>query len=110
MEGAAAVDLRDPMRGASLLEGSLAAYDPRFARNRSLHLIRLAKAHTSAGQIDAGAQATNEALDLLDSDVASARVGTELRLLAEQLHQHRKLPAVADVLARYRTTPYGVSA
>ncbi|BCB90655.1 helix-turn-helix domain-containing protein [Phytohabitans suffuscus] len=110
VEADAALDLRNPKRGAALLEESLAAYDPRFARNRCLHLVRLAKARTSAGQVDAGAQATGEALDLLDSDVASVRVGTELRLLAEQLYQHRKLPAVADVLARYRTSPYGARA
>jgi transcriptional regulator with XRE-family HTH domain len=110
VEADAALDLRNPRRSTILLEDSLAAYDPKFARNRCLHLVRLAKARASAGQVDGAAESTGEALDLLDSDVASVRVGTELRLVAEQLHQYRRASAVADVLARYRTTPYGVPA
>jgi hypothetical protein len=107
VEADAALDLRNPKRSTILLEGSLAAYDPTFARNRCLHVVRLARARASAGQVDGAAESTGEALDLLDCDVASVRVGTELRLVAEQLHQHRKSRAVADVLARYRATPYG---
>jgi hypothetical protein len=73
-------------------------------------LVRLAKARASAGHIDGAAEAANSALDLLGHEVASARVAGELRVVAEQLYPHRALPAVADALARYRASPYGVMA
>ena len=110
VEADAALDLHDAKRGTTLLERSLASYDARFARNRCLHLVRLAKARTGAGHLDGAAEATDEALDLLDTDVTSARVATELRSVADQLHQHERSRAVADVLARYRTNPYGATA
>ncbi|MCW6007829.1 helix-turn-helix domain-containing protein [Micromonospora sp. CPCC 205371] len=109
VEADAALDLRDGKRGAALLEQSLAAYEPRFARNRCLHLVRLAKARVTARQVVGAAEAASDALRLLDGDVASARVGSEFRLLTEQLHPHRRTPEVADVLAWYRTTPYGTA-
>lgn len=107
MEADAALDLDDPKRGTTLLERSLASYDARFARNRCLHLVRLAKARAGAGSLDGAAEAADEALDLLDSDVTSARVATERRSVADQLQQHARSRAVADGSARYRATRSG---
>jgi transcriptional regulator with XRE-family HTH domain len=110
VEGEAALDQSTPGRGANLLERALGVYEARFARNRALHLVRLSRARATAGQVDGAAESTHAALDLLDGEVASVRVGAELRVLAEQLHPHRKVPAVGDSLARYRETPYAAPA
>lgn len=110
LEGTAAVDLRTPKQGAALIEKALAGYDSRYARARTSYLLWLAKARAADGQVDGAAEVTGQALDLFDSDVASVRVGAELRRVAGQLHPYRRVPAVADVLARYRTTPYAAAA
>jgi tetratricopeptide (TPR) repeat protein len=109
VEGEAAVDLRAPARGVTLLEQALDTYEDKYARNRALHLIRLSRARATAGKIDGAAESTEAALDLLDDEVASVRVGAELRVLAEQLHTYRRNAAVSSVLARYRETPYAAT-
>jgi transcriptional regulator with XRE-family HTH domain len=110
VEADAALDMRDPNRSTHLLEKSLTTYEPRFARNRSLYLVRLARARLLDREVDGATDPLNSALELLNRDVASVRVGTELRLVIEQLEPHRSVRPVADLLARYRLSAYGAEA
>jgi tetratricopeptide (TPR) repeat protein len=110
IEADAALDLRDPAQSTRLLEKSLSTYEPRFARNRSLYLVRLARARLLGHEVDGAAESLGSALDLLDRDVSSVRVGAELRLVMEQLDAYRAVASANDLLARYRVGAYGARA
>jgi hypothetical protein len=110
VEGDAAFDLRKPERGLVLMQEATTEREEQFLRNHCLDQVRLAKAHLLVGQVDGGAKSLSGALDQLESDVASVRIGNELRLVADQFQPHRKVDVVHDVLERYRATPYGVAA
>lgn len=109
LEADSAIDMGRASRGASMLEQSLATYEDCFTRNRCLYIVRLARARLQTGDVDGTAEATNAALDLLESEVASVRVGTELQALANHLRPHHGMPAIAEVLDRYQSTPYAAT-
>ncbi len=92
MEADSAVDTDQAARGASLLEHRLAAYETRFTRNRCLYVVRLAKAQTHCGAVDGAAESVEAALNLMDRDVASARIATELRKVVKDLARIDRCP------------------
>ncbi|MFK3980583.1 helix-turn-helix domain-containing protein [Micromonospora sp. NPDC050397] len=101
IEGTCAVELGRAAQAQTLLEQAIAGYDDRYARNRALYRVRLARARLSAGAPDGAADAANEALDDLTGEVASWRVHAELQTVAHQLAAYPRIPAVAGFLARY---------
>ncbi|MBF9129689.1 helix-turn-helix domain-containing protein [Plantactinospora sp. S1510] len=101
IEGTCAVELGRTTQAQTLLERAIAGYDDRYARNRALYRVRLARARLTAGAPDGAADAANEALDDLAEEVASWRVNAELEAVAHQLAAYPEIPAVAGFLARY---------
>ncbi|MBO2454855.1 twin-arginine translocation signal domain-containing protein [Actinomadura barringtoniae] len=94
--------LRRPVRAIPALRWALARYDDTHARDKALYSTWLADAHIDAQEIEQGAHALGQAIDL-GSDVASPRPGERIAEVAERLRVHADVPEVAEVLERART-------
>ena len=99
MTGRCWTELRRPLRAVPVLTEALDRYDDTHARDKSLYLSWLATSYLHAGEVEEAAKVTGRAFDL-SAEVASVRPKQRLAPLLEQLRPHRKLSAVADVLAK----------
>lgn len=96
-----AIELKCPTRAERLLQQAIGGYGPQFARNLAGLRIRLARARLDMGVVDGAVEATNQALDDLDNDVASWRLTTELNAVARRLSAFPEVDGVEGVLARH---------
>jgi transcriptional regulator with XRE-family HTH domain len=101
VEGTCLIELGKPRRAESLLQRAITGYADHYARNRALYRVRLARARLDMRTADGAAEAANEALDELTSQVSSWRLRSELNAVADRLAAHTHLPQVALFLHRY---------
>jgi transcriptional regulator with XRE-family HTH domain len=101
IEGTCAIELGRASTAIVLLERAVAAYGKRYARNRALFRVRLARAHLESSAPDGAAEAAGGALDDLADDVMSWRVSNELDAVARRLTPFASVPAVSAFLARH---------
>jgi hypothetical protein len=101
MEGTCLMELGRRARAEELLGQAVAGYSDRYARNRALYRVRLARARLDLNIVDGAAEAANQALDDLTGQVASWRVSSELAEVAAQLASHPREPLAARFLDRY---------
>jgi transcriptional regulator with XRE-family HTH domain len=78
VEGTCLIELGQPARAEKLLERAVVGYSNRYARNRALYRVRLARARLDTKAVDGAASAATAVLDDLIGQVASWRVQTEL--------------------------------
>jgi tetratricopeptide (TPR) repeat protein len=104
VEGTCLVELDQPRRAEILLERAITGYDDRYARNRALYRVRLARARIDLRRIDGAAEAANSVLDDLAKQVASWRVENELASVATELAKFPAEESVQRFLERYRAT------
>jgi hypothetical protein len=102
VEGTCLIELGEPARAAQLLERAVAAYSDRYARNRALYRVRLARARLDLKAVDGAAEAATAALDDLSRQVASWRVHTELAAVGERLASYPREPSAEQFIHRYR--------
>ena len=102
VEGTCLIELGRPERATKLLERAITGYSGgRYARNRALYRVRLARARLDMRAVDGATEAANDALDDLSGQVASWRVNTELVAVAKRLASHAREEQVADFLTRF---------
>ncbi|MGQ0779014.1 MAG: hypothetical protein ACT4NY_32145, partial [Pseudonocardiales bacterium] len=101
IEATCVLELGQASRAEKLLEQVIAGYDPRFARNRALYRVRLARARLDSGAVDGAAEAANLALDDLAGELASWQVSSELDDVARRLTDYPEVAGVDRFLARY---------
>src|SRR5918998_6966820 len=89
-----ALELGRASRAEALLEQTIAGYGSRFARNRALYRVRLARARPDMKAVEGAAEAATGALDELSDGIASWRVSSELDAVARRLADY---PDVAGV-------------
>lgn len=104
VEGTCLVELKQPRRAARLLRRAVEGYSGRFARNRALYRVRLARAHLDELQVDEAADAAGSALNDLTDQVASWRVESELASVAKRLSEFAQEPTASEFLMRYTTS------
>jgi hypothetical protein len=93
--------LGDPVRAEKLLMRAVAGHDGRYARNRVLYRVRLARSRLDMRAAEGAAEAADRALDDLTGQVASWRVEDELSKVAGQLVAYAQEPQVSQFLTRY---------
>ncbi|MHB9861227.1 helix-turn-helix domain-containing protein [Streptomyces sp. YIM S03343] len=101
MTGRCWTELRRPLRAVPVLTRSLDRYDDHHARDKALYLSWLADSYLTAGEVEAAAAVTGQAVDLAFG-VASVRPRQRLAPVLERLHRHRELSAVREVLEKAR--------
>lgn len=101
VEATCALELGQMARAEALLERVIAGYDPRFARNRALYRVRLARARLDGGVVDGAAEAADFALDDLSGELASWRVNSELDDVARRLAEYPEVSGVDRFVARH---------
>lgn len=102
VEGTGLAELKQSSRAAVLLERAITGLGPRYARNRALYRVRLARVRLDSKHIDGAAEAANAALSDLADQVASWRVEHELSAVATSLAKFPHEPSVQDFLNRYQ--------
>ncbi len=100
IEGSCLMELGRSARAARLLERSVSGYGSRYARNRVLYQVRLARTRLDLGEPAGSAEAAEAALDDLTGDITSWRVSTELVGVGDRLSGHRSDPQVVHFLDR----------
>jgi tetratricopeptide (TPR) repeat protein len=100
VEGTCLMELGRSARAAPLLERAVAGYSDRYARNRALYRVRLARSYLDLNEVDGAAEAADTALDDLTGQVASWRVSSELTHVASRLAGHPDEPRAARFLDR----------
>jgi transcriptional regulator with XRE-family HTH domain len=101
VEGTCLVELGKPRHAEKLFQRAIAGYTDRYARNRALYRVRLARARLDMRTPDGAAEAANAALDELAGQVASWRVRSELDAVANRIAAHPHEPQSAVFLHRY---------
>lgn len=71
IEATCAIELGRPAHAERLLEGTIASYEQRFARNLADWRVRLARAHREMGAVDGAAEAARSVLDDKRDEVAA---------------------------------------
>jgi DNA-binding XRE family transcriptional regulator/tetratricopeptide (TPR) repeat protein len=102
IEATCALELGRASRAETLLEQALAGYESRFARNRALYRVRLARARLDMKAVDGAAEAATGALDDLSGGLASWRVSSELDAVARRLTKYPEVADVGSFLTSYR--------
>jgi transcriptional regulator with XRE-family HTH domain len=100
IDGTCLAQLGHTDRAVALLERAVSGYSNRYARNRTLYRVRLARARLDQHEIAGAAEAANTALDDLTGQVASWRVSSELSQVATRLAAHPQEADVARFLER----------
>lgn len=101
VEGTCLVELEQPKRAGVLLERAIEGYSGRYARNRALYRVRLARARLDQRWVDGAAEAALAALDDLTDQVASWRVENELATVSKRLAQFPDEPSVKRFIEQY---------
>jgi tetratricopeptide (TPR) repeat protein len=104
VEGTCLVELEQPKRAGVLLERAIAGYNGRYARNRALYRVRLARARLDERRVDEAAEAAVAALEDLTDQVASWRVESELAAVAKRLAQFPDESLVKKFMEQYAAT------
>ena len=105
VEGTRLIELNQFRRAEMLLNRAIAALDDRYARNRALYQVRLARARIATKAIDGAAEAAQAALKDLTTEVASWRVESELVAVATELSKFPGDESVQRFLAEYHARP-----
>ena len=103
IEATCALELGRVSRAETLLEQAITGYGSRFARNRALCRVRLARARLDMNEIEGAAEAATGALYDLSGGLASWRVSSELDAVARRLAEYSEVTDVERFLADYRT-------
>ncbi len=101
IEATCALELGQASRAEVLLEQAIAGYGHRYARNRALYRVRLARARLDQDVVDGAAEAAAVALDDLTHELASWRVSSELDDVARRLGGFPTVAGVERFLADY---------
>jgi transcriptional regulator with XRE-family HTH domain len=101
VEGTGLLELGQPRRAQVLLERAVAGHGGRYARNRALYRVRLARARLHAKLVDGAAEAAIYALEDLASQVASLRVENELSFVATKLAEFSHEESVNKFMMQY---------
>jgi len=104
IEATCALELGRASRAETLLEQTIAGYGSRFARNRALYRVRLARARLDMNAVEGAVEAATSAFDDLSGGLASWRVGSELDAVARRLTEYPGVTGVESFLAAYRNT------
>jgi tetratricopeptide (TPR) repeat protein len=104
VEGTCLVELAQPKRAELLLERAITGYTGRYARNRALYRVRLARARLDMNLVDGAVEAAASALDDLADQVASWRVESELASVVTRLSEFREEESVRTFLERHAST------
>lgn len=102
VEATCALELGQASRAEALLVQAIAGYGNRYARNRALYRVRLARARLDRGAVDGAAEAAAVALDDLAHELASWRVSSELDSVACRLADYPAVAGVGRFLADYQ--------
>jgi hypothetical protein len=98
------VELKQHKRAERALTCAIRSYSDRYARNRALYRVRLARARIAANEPEGAAESATAALDDLQRDVGSWRVASELHAVARGLVPYQRQPAAGAFLERYVDT------
>jgi transcriptional regulator with XRE-family HTH domain len=100
VEGTCLMELGQSQQASTLLARAAGSYTDRYARNRALYRVRLARARLDQNEVDGAAEAANAALDDLAGQVASWRVSSELTQVATRLAAYPQEPGASCFLDR----------
>jgi transcriptional regulator with XRE-family HTH domain len=101
IEGTCLVELSRPAKAAALLERAVAGHSDRYARNRALYRVRLARVRLDQSEVEGAAEAAATALDDLAGEVASWRVSSELTTVAGRLAAYPNEARAAQFLDQF---------
>ena len=104
IEATCALELGRSARAETLLEQTISGYGSRFARNRALYRVRLARARLDMNAVEGAVEAATSAFDDLSGGLASWRVSSELDVVARRLTKYPGVTGVESFLAAYRNT------
>ncbi|WP_268208143.1 helix-turn-helix domain-containing protein [Streptomyces shenzhenensis] len=102
--GSCHLDLGDPSSAAASFTKARQALNPADHRTRGLFLSRAATAHVEQGDVEAGAAAAHEVLDLA-AKLRSARLDSHVADMIHGLRQVAHSPYAQDVLERHAAMP-----
>lgn len=102
VEGACALELTRASRAEVLLEQAIPRMGDRYARNRSLNRVRLARARLDFNAVDGAVEAAHAALDDLTGDLGSWRVSNELDSVTRRFAAYTGVADVDSFLERYQ--------
>ena len=103
IEGTCLMEVGRSVQASALLEQAVAGYSVRYARNRALYRVRLARARLDRNEVDSAAESANAALDDLTGHVASWRVSSELTQVASRLAAYPHEASAARFIDRCTT-------
>jgi hypothetical protein len=103
IEATCAMELGRSRRADELLSGAIGSYGDRFARNRALLRVRLARTRLDGRQVEGAAEAASAAMDDLAGEIASWRINTEFDRVIAGLSAYPGVPGVPETVDRYHT-------
>lgn len=101
IEATCAMELGRSRRADDLLTGAIGSYGDRFARNRALLRVRLARTRLDGRQVEGAAEAASAAMDDLSGEIASWRINTEFDRAIAGLSAYPTVPGVSEAVDRY---------
>jgi transcriptional regulator with XRE-family HTH domain len=103
IEATCAMELGRSRRADELLSAAIGTYGDRFARNRALLRVRLARTRLDGRQVEGAAEAASAAMDDLSGEIVSWRINTEFDRVIAGLSAYPTVSGVSETVDRYHT-------